>query len=553
MGCDGIGRGMQDFVDANDLNQMPAVSCICLTHGRLPLLEEAIYSFLQQKYAGVKELVVLNDNHRHQLEYSHPEVKVFNFPTTFRSSVHGWNAAVALSTHDLLFMWDVADIHLPHRLSLSVAEFDPNIGFSKQAAAFLWHDGRVSGIQSSIFHPGSCWSRERFDQMRGFDLQRDFGSREQFEHQLQPEPRGIDGRDDPDPAHVYCIHRWQYNSHRRPLFFSKKRKSKAGKKRQVSLNPHWDFDYTRLVQEFLAGAPTKNRFQDPDKGAKQIRVDFMIAGAQKSGTSALDAYLRLQPEICMAGRKEVHFFDNERIFKVKNGDFSSPARFFPWFGLEGCYLSDPENFAGDKYDLYHTFFSPHPPQRLCGEATPECMYWYDAPRRMWLYNPAMKIIIILRNPIERAYSHWNMRRKRPPDKRERRSFRQALERELRKPPHSLPLQFKERYIDRGFYTDQIRRIWQYFPRSQTLFLKSETLKHNPQAAVDTVCDFLGVERVAGLPQKEVFAIPYANPLSSGDHALLRDVYQAEIKKLEDLLEWDCQEWLHDPTSSPGER
>jgi len=103
--------------------------------------------------------------------------------------------------------------------------------------------------------------------------------------------------------------------------------------------------------------------------------------------SSLDAYLRTHPAICMANRKEVHFFDNERIFIQRDIDYSA----------------------------YQTFFSPSPSQHLLGEATPIYMYWYDAPRRIWQYNPAMKIIVVLRNPIERAFSHWNMERDRNAD------------------------------------------------------------------------------------------------------------------------------------------
>ncbi|MBK7895985.1 MAG: sulfotransferase domain-containing protein [Anaerolineaceae bacterium] len=528
------------------MKKTPAVSCICPTYGRSCRLEEAIYSFIQQDYSGPKELIVLNHHPQHLLEFGQPEVKIYNHPTSFQSTGEIWNAAVALATNDLIFVWDVADVHLPHRLSHSVAKFDQTIGFYKLDATFLWSDGRLSGIENSAFHHSSCWSRERFDQTNGYDPQLVYGSEEEFEHRLRQSSQRLNGRKNLDPQYIYCIKRWQENPGDRPLFLNRNHKGPKKNQQRIQLNPHWKFNYPQLVQNYLASAATPNRFQNPDKRTQNIRVDFMIAGAQKSGTSALDAYLRLNPEICMAGRKEIHFFDNERIFNQKTGDYSSPARFFPWFGLEGFHLPEPESFAGNKYDLYHAFFSPQPPQRLCGEATPEYMYWYDAPRRMWHYNPAMKIIILLRNPIERAYSHWNMRRKRPPNKRERRSFRKALEMELQKPPHTRPLQFKERYIDRGFYTEQIRRIWHYFPKSQTLFLKTEALKIDPQTSVDTVCDFLGVERMTDLPPKTVFVTPYANPLSRADHALLKDVYQAEIKKLEQLLEWDCQDWLRDP-------
>ena len=118
-----------------------------------------------------------------------------------------------------------------------------------------------------------------------------------------------------------------------------------------------------------------------------VKVGFLIAGTQKGGTSALDAYLREHPDICMANQKEVHFFDNEAIFNGDNSD----------------------------YAVYHAAFSLKTSQQLLGESTPIYMYWHAAPKRIWQYNPDMKFLIMLRNPIDRAYSHWNMERGRKRD------------------------------------------------------------------------------------------------------------------------------------------
>lgn len=527
------------------MNETPPVSCICSVNGDYQLVEEAIFSFLMQDYAGIKELVILNDDDGQLLEISHPEIKIFNVQQCLRSEVERRNTAVSLCSHHLIFMWDAEDIYLPHRLSFSVKHFDENIGFFKMDEAFVWGNNRLSGLQKSVFHNAYCFSREKFDRMRGYPYMTNYGYDQQIEHRFKSKTlESIQQNTVGKSTQAYCIYRWENKAHNRPLFLSRKRpKAVAVKRKLIRLKPHWAYDYADMVGSYLTTAVSSYHSHNNNPTSNPVRVNFLIAGAQKSGTSALDSYLRLQPEVCMAGRKEVHFFDNERIFSEKT-DFSSPKRFFPWFGLEGCYLSDPENFSGDKYDLYHSFFSPKPPQRVYGEATPECMYWYDAPRRIWEYNPEMKLIIILRNPIERAYSHWNMRRLRPKDKRENRPFRIAVERETKTIPHSLPLQFKERYIDRGFYTDQIRRIWHYFPKEQTLFLKNEELRHDLQTTMNKVCDFIGVDRLKNLQQQEVFSKPYENSLSNQDRNFLKNIYKMEIKKLEHLLNWDCSNWLN---------
>ena len=65
------------------------------------------------------------------------------------------------------------------------------------------------------------------------------------------------------------------------------------------------------------------------------------------------------------------------------------------------------------------FFEPHEDHKIIGEATPIYMYWKNAIKRIYNYNSDMKLILVLRNPIDRAFSHWNMEVHR---KREDRTF-----------------------------------------------------------------------------------------------------------------------------------
>lgn len=90
---------------------------MCLTYGRVHLLEEAIHSFLQQDYAGEKELLILNDFGRQRLHFDHPQVRVVNVPHRFRTVGEKRNAAVKMCRYKLVAVWDDDDICLPHRLS----------------------------------------------------------------------------------------------------------------------------------------------------------------------------------------------------------------------------------------------------------------------------------------------------------------------------------------------------------------------------------------------------------------------------------------------------
>jgi len=240
-------------------------------------------------------------------------------------------------------------------------------------------------------------------------------------------------------------------------------------------------------------------------------VDFLIAGTQKGGTTALFAYLRAHPKICLAKVKETHFFDTEA------------------------------NFEGNRvnYADLHKHFTPRRGQ-LLGEATPITMYWEAAPRRVCEYNPRMKIICLLRDPIDRAFSHWNMERELGFEKL---SFADALNHEAERCRAALPLQHRTySYTDRGFYCEQIRRLWRYFPREQTLFLKSEDLRTRPQETLNRVFDFLGVRRRSVKPQV-IHARPYTSEMDVAERARLADLYECEVRQLERLLDWDCRDWL----------
>jgi hypothetical protein len=243
------------------------------------------------------------------------------------------------------------------------------------------------------------------------------------------------------------------------------------------------------------------------------KVDFIIAGAQKGGTTALDAYLRTHPEIGMADIKEVHFFDEEKYFLKTQ----------------------------PPYSIYHRHFSHAAARKIWGEATPIYMYWLKAPQRIHQYNPRMKLLMVLRNPIERAYSHWNMERDRSADNF---SFWAAIQNEKERCREALPLQHRVySYVDRGFYTEQLERIWKFFPRTQTLVLKNESLRNHPLQTMNEICDFLGVERFEKVEHKEAHSRQYLAPMGAPEKKLLKRIFKPEIRKLEQLLNWDCSDWL----------
>jgi hypothetical protein len=243
-----------------------------------------------------------------------------------------------------------------------------------------------------------------------------------------------------------------------------------------------------------------------------MRVDFVIGGTQKGGTSALDAFLRQHPHICMPEtRKELHFFDRE------------------------------ENFGGrPAYKKYHANFKPAPQHRVIGEATPIYMYWNTAPTRIWSYNPGMKWVLVLRHPVERAFSAWNMETKRGA---ERVSFREAVAQESMRCREALPLQHRIfSYLDRGFYAHQVRRLFNTFGRENCLILLNEDLRTNHQITLRSVFDFLKVDPSFVPPEASVFEHEYDQGIEPELYSKLIDLFYFDIKQLERLLSRDLSSW-----------
>ena len=153
----------------------------------------------------------------------------------------------------------------------------------------------------------------------------------------------------------------------------------------------------------------------------------------------------------------------------------------------------------------------------------------------------MKIIVILRNPIDRAYSHWNMEQSRNADDL---SFWDAIRSEHERCREALPYQHRVySYLDRGFYTEQLRRLWAYFSRQQILVLRNEQLRAQPQETLDSVCRFLNVGPLENVQAKDVHSRPYASPMGHREKEYLRTVFEYEVRSLERVLGWDCSDWL----------
>ncbi|MEW5989208.1 MAG: sulfotransferase domain-containing protein, partial [Chloroflexota bacterium] len=232
---------------------------------------------------------------------------------------------------------------------------------------------------------------------------------------------------------------------------------------------------------------------------RRLKPTFLIVGAQKSGTSALFRYLARHPCVAAPAEKELHFFDQEANYR------QGPL----W---------------------YHLHFPQRTGPAVTFEATPYYLAYPQAAERIHHYDPSLKLIVLLRNPIERAYSAWNMvyrlltehhvdellrRIQTTADPNLARlarllaqvnpedqaglthlyqsqaflSFAEAVHQEISR------LQADERrpypdFVQRGLYFQQLQPYRAYFPPQQLLILESRQLKEEPTATLHRVTHFL---------------------------------------------------------------
>ena len=317
-----------------------------------------------------------------------------------------------------------------------------------------------------------------------------------------------------------------------------------GKRRSAS--------YPRAVDPLLAplkvaSRPVRRRVRWVTRHRRML-PSFLILGAQRAGTTSLFYYLRAHPEILgprpadssVYWPKETHFFD-ERFH-------------------EGI-------------DWYRAFFPLEATRRLArmarrdliaGEATPYYLFHPLAPVRAAKTIPDAKLIAILRDPIERAYSHYQMMCH---SGRETLSFDEAVAAESERLGGAEQALFSEQgellpsghrkhhhhrhraYIGRSLYAEQLERWLAHFPGSQVLVLESEELLEAPPPTYSRVLRFLGVREW----QPRSFPVhnkkPYA-PLDRDVRLRLEELFAGPNARLAELLGWSPS-WMRASGAAPS--
>jgi len=111
----------------------PFISAKCITYGRVDLLEESIYSFINQDYPGKKEMIIVNDYPLQKLIFDHPEIKIYNLDYTFQTIGEKENFAVSQCSSNIIAVWDDDDVALPNHLT-NIAKY-----FKEDTDLLHWH------------------------------------------------------------------------------------------------------------------------------------------------------------------------------------------------------------------------------------------------------------------------------------------------------------------------------------------------------------------------------------------------------------------------------
>lgn len=234
--------------------------------------------------------------------------------------------------------------------------------------------------------------------------------------------------------------------------------------------------------------------------SKNDRVEFLVAGVQKGGTTALFDYLNEHPDLCLPACKEAHFFDDET----------------------GVNWDDPD------YGPYHALFpSGAGRARLLGEATPIYIYWPRSLERIAAYNPKMRLIVVFRDPVDRAWSHWKMEYARGAETEPFAWCIREGRARVRGDAETPGFHRVYSYVERGFYGAQVERLLTLFPREQVLFLRSDELRAEPARILCNVCDFLHAPRFDRVLPKESHIsreIDYGVTISDEDRHYLRSLF-----------------------------
>tara|TARA_B100001540_G_C15680004_1_gene584353 strand:- start:145 stop:1023 length:879 start_codon:yes stop_codon:yes gene_type:complete len=278
---------------------------------------------------------------------------------------------------------------------------------------------------------------------------------------------------------------------------------------KTNLEKHPNLYAGRLIKKNLFRSFTAN---------SRILPSFIIIGEAKCGTTSLYNYMIQHPNIKSALNKEINYFN----WYYKNG--------INWY--KGHFPTTFEKkIQGRNKQLF-----------LTGEATPLYLFNSLVPKRIFDLLPKIKIIICLRNPVNRAYSHYNDLGVRLGN--EKRSFDEAVKseiesiKEMKNLVEDSKYGFDDRlyqYVSRGIYLEHLKIWMKTFPKNQFYFVKTEELNKTPEIVLDNIFEFLSLPKFNKIDIKKRYNVSKYKPMNETTRDFLNEFFKIHNEHLEEYL------------------
>lgn len=264
--------------------------------------------------------------------------------------------------------------------------------------------------------------------------------------------------------------------------------------------------YHKIKNALLNSLPFFRRKKNP--------LHFILTGFDTTETPFLLNQIDKHPNIALASNPNCHFFDQKT-----------------------------DLFQALDTDAYNRLFQLNKRTTVFGDLTPSYFYWQTAPRRIYEYNPKTKIIVLLQNPIERAYSHWE---KNKSIHIEPLSFEDALNAEKERTGPCLPFQdIQFGYKQMGYYSESIRRYQRYFKNHNLLFITYNDLADKPQDTLNKIAAFLEINPF--VLNRSIAFNSRTSSINLETYQELLEGYYFDIKESERLLQQNLLAWLQVPS------
>lgn len=293
--------------------------------------------------------------------------------------------------------------------------------------------------------------------------------------------------------------------------------------------------------------------------------DFLLLGAPKAGTTAVHVALARHPQLWLSRNKEPKFFLTDGAPPVARGGPGDAETY--------------RRYVWRRSD-YEALFAPAPAGTLRGESTTLYLRDFAAHRRIRSMVPDVRLVAVVRDPVDRAHSNWTHLRSAGLEPAA--DFLRACA--LEGPRVAAGWGPFWRYLELGLYGRQVEHLYSLFPREQVHVIRYRDLRQEPAKTLDGLCAFLGVDTgvVTEVPAENVTAaaassrldevvarglrlarLPGADrvlqrhqkprtPLTEAEKALLAPYFAADIALLESLTGMNLEHWL-DPSNGTTRR